>query len=258
MRPSISIVIPCYNHGAFIQEAIRSVEQFPDRSVYELIIINDGSTDGQTREVLKGLQQSGYRVIDQENQGLARARNHGIELSQTEVILPLDADNRLRPRYISLGLEVLARRPEVGIVYGDAWRFGEEDRLWQTGPFDLRRLLAMNYIDACVVMRKEVWRQVGGYDPAVSAIADWDINLSAYEKGWKFHYLQEVLFDYRVGKSSMIHTYNREKEQVEYIARKHGPLYREEFLRQIGIRKQVAFLTADIRTRLLRPFRRSA
>jgi hypothetical protein len=56
----------------------------------------------------------------------------------------------------------------------------------------------------------------------------------------------------------MIHTYNREQEQVEYIARKHGPLYREAFLRQIGIRKQLAFLTADIRTRLLRPFRRSA
>ena len=257
MTPLISIVIPCYNHGPFIREAIQSVELFPDRPACELIIVNDGSTDSQTLEVLKQLRQSGYRVIDQENLGLARARNQGIELSRAEVILPLDADNKIRPRYISLGLDVLAKHPDVGIVYGDAWRFGEESRHWRVGAFDLRRLLAMNYIDACVVMRKEVWRQVGGYDPAVSAIADWDINLSAHEKGWKFHYLPEILFDYRVGKASMIHTYNREKEQVDHIARKHGPLYREEFLRQIGIRKQLGFLAWDLRTRLLRPFIRS-
>jgi glycosyltransferase involved in cell wall biosynthesis len=93
MYPVISIIIPCYNQGQYILDAISSVEQYPDNSVYEIIIINDGSTDEISITVLKSLEEKGYHVLNQNNQGLSMARNNGIAIAKGKYILPLDADS---------------------------------------------------------------------------------------------------------------------------------------------------------------------
>jgi glycosyltransferase involved in cell wall biosynthesis len=82
----LSIVIPCFNDGQFLKEAIASVEACPDQ-IYEIIIINDGSTDLLTRQVLNELRSNGYQVVDQSNQGAAAARNTGVRLAKGDYIL---------------------------------------------------------------------------------------------------------------------------------------------------------------------------
>jgi len=77
----LSVVIPCYNHGEYLLEAIASVEACLD-PVYEIVIVNDGSTDPLTLNVMRHLTDQGYFVLNQENQGLATARNNGIEKAQ--------------------------------------------------------------------------------------------------------------------------------------------------------------------------------
>lgn len=229
----LSVVIPCYNQGEYLLEAIASVEECLDPGI-EMAIVNDGSTEPLTLEVLYYLQTQGYWILHQPNQGLAIARNRGIEAARGQYILPLDADNKIRPEYITKGSEILQNCPEIGIVYGDAQYFGERQGIWQVPDFDRQRLLQGNYIDACAVFRKQVWRDCGGYDgniPDKLGFEDWDLWLSAVEKGWKFYHIPEVLFEYRVRVKSMVSRCQipeNQRKLIRYLRHKHQQLYRTD------------------------------
>jgi glycosyltransferase involved in cell wall biosynthesis len=242
----ISVVIPCFNHGAYILDAIASVETSGDVN-YELIVINDGSTDAHTLSVLNTLRDRGYHVVDLENQGLANARNHGIAIASGRYILPLDSDNKIRPDYMRKGIAILDKSPEIGIVYGDVEFFGGSTGVWSLPDFDLYRLLIGNYIDACAVFRKQVWQDCGGYDPNMPdklGYEDWDFWLGATEKGWQFWHTPEVMFDYRTRSDSMVQTCKQpdnQKRLVHYICAKHIDLYTPRLAEIIADKEFVAF-----------------
>lgn len=225
----VSVVIPCFNHGEFLPEAVASVTNIR-RNDIELIVVDDGSSDGRTCKEMAALIAQGIHVVRQENRGLAAARNAGILSSEGKYILPLDADNHLRSGYIEHGIRILDANPQVGVVYGDAEYFGIRAGHWRVGPFERNRLLQWNYIDSCAVYRRSVWEQNRGYDGAmpIQGMEDWDFWLSALEQGWQFAYVPEVLFEYRVAKESMISRTHGFESQIEtFIAMKHGLLYRQ-------------------------------
>ena len=225
----VSVVIPCFNHGEFLQEAVASVTNIK-RNDIELIVVDDGSNDERTRKEMTALIAQGIHVVRQENRGLATARNAGILVSQGEYILPLDADNRLRVGYIEHGIQILDANPHIGVVYGDAEYIGMRAGRWHVGSFDRDRLLQWNYIDACAVYRRCIWEQNRGYDGTmpIQGLEDWDFWLSAFAHGWKFAYVPEVLFEYRVTGTSMIaRARGSEPSIAEFIAMKHGLLYRD-------------------------------
>lgn len=242
----ISVVIPCFNHGEYILDAIASVEASGEVN-YELIIINDGSTDAYTLSVLDKLRDRGYHVVDLENQGLANARNHGIAIASSRYILPLDSDNKIRPDYMRKGIDKLDESPEIGIVYGDVEFFGETTGVWSLPDFDLYRLMTGNFIDACAVFRKQVWQDCGGYDPNMPdklGYEDWDFWLSAAEKRWQFWHIAEVMFDYRTRSDSMVQTCKQpinQKRLVHYICAKHVDLYIPRLADIIADKEFVAF-----------------
>jgi len=91
---------------------------------------------------VKKLAAEGIKVVQQENKGLAAARNAGIRASRGEYILPLDADDRLRPGCIEHGIRILESNPQVGVVYGDAECFGARSGRWNVGPFDPESIAA--------------------------------------------------------------------------------------------------------------------
>jgi glycosyltransferase involved in cell wall biosynthesis len=233
----MSIVIPCFNHGEFLAEAVASVTDI-ERDDVELIVVDDGSTDERTRRELDDLVAQGIRVVRQENKGLAAARNAGILASQGEYIFPLDADDRLRPGWLDRGILILDSDQKVGVVYGDAQCFGVRSDLWVVGPFESARLLHWNYIHASALYRRSVWEQNRGYDSRMSdgtlpfrGLEDWDFWLGALENGWQFAYVSEVFFDYRVASESMVtRTHGFEKQIEKFIATKHGHLYRHSWL----------------------------
>jgi glycosyltransferase involved in cell wall biosynthesis len=225
MNPRVSIIIPCYNHGQYIREAIDSVEKIADKNLYEIIIVNDGSKDEYTISMMDKLAAEGYHVINQVNQGLGRTRNNGIKAAKGDYILPLDSDNRIRPEYIYESIKILDAHPEIAMVYGDAEFFGDKSKRHVVGEFNLQNMMVENQIDACAVYRKSVWEAVGGYDEKMPIMGyeDWDMWLNMTFKNYKFHYVPEILFDYRVLGNSMLRSISvvNKKRLFRYMDEKY-------------------------------------
>lgn len=215
LKPKVSIIIPCYNMGEFLQETLNSVISYPRKEDYEIIIVNDGSTDEKTLQLLSQLEKS-YNVLHQNNKGLGNARNTGIKRANGEYILPLDADNKIRHNYISESIKILDSDPDIDIVYGNRQKFGEATDCVILHPFSFPKLCAYNYIDACACYRKNIWEKVNGYDEnmPVMGYEDWDFWLRTALQGANFYHLNQVTFDYRVRKDSMVDNSIRNYEIV--------------------------------------------
>src|SRR5205085_5532983 len=187
----LSVVTPCYNQGALLIDAIASVERHAPPNC-ELIIINDGSRDPRTLEILELLRRCGYFILDQDNAGPSAARNRAISLARGRYIVPVDDDNRIREGFVQEAIEVLASSPKVGVVYGDRQDFGLHHKTQRLPDFDLWELLKHNFIDTCSVLRKQVWVDCGGFDTDLRQLEDWEFWIRAAELGWRFHHLSRV------------------------------------------------------------------
>lgn len=226
-QPVVSIIIPCYNHGAYIREALQSILDCEDRHICEVLIIDDGSTDAGTIRELETLQNEGWTIIRQTNQGLSAARNTGIEHARAPFILPLDSDNKIRNTYLRAA-SIMQQDESIDVVYGDACYFGLKDGRWTNQPWSLQRIMLSNYIDACALIRASALQKAGGYDTRLKlGYEDWDLWLRLSFRGCKFHYLPEICFDYRVVKGSMVRTLTGKKERsnavLEHIYELHKP-----------------------------------
>jgi glycosyltransferase involved in cell wall biosynthesis len=171
------------------------------------------------------LEKEGYHVMNQKNQGLGATRNNGIRAAIGEYILPLDSDNKIRPEYIYKSIEILDNQPGIAMVYGDAQFFGDKDRRRVVGDFNLQQLMLENNIDACAVYRRSAWEAVGGYDEKMPAMGfeDWDFWLNLSFRNYKFKYVNEILFDYRILGNSMLRSIDvqRRKAVFQYMNEKY-------------------------------------
>jgi len=250
MTVPVSIIIPCFNQGHYLREALQSIEQCGDKNLYEIIIVNDGSTENATINILEEYKRKGYTVIDQPNKGLGAARNAGIKIAGGKYIIPLDSDNKIRPEMLHEGIKLLDASPDIDVVYGDAEYFGEKTGLWKNGEFNLQRMMIENYIDACAMFRKSTWEKVNGYDEKMPAMGceDWDLWLRIAFDGGKFRYVNKILFDYRYSSFSMIRIIQQEKliALLEYMENKHKGYLNRAYLNSLILlitykRKKLAF-----------------
>jgi glycosyltransferase involved in cell wall biosynthesis len=245
----LSVVIPCYEHGELLVEALASAERSGAPERCELILVDDGSRQPRTREVFQILKDAGYRIIEQPNAGLPAARNRGIREARGRYILPLDADNRLVPAGVAASLRLLDADPRVAVVYGDRMEFGLRAGRISYADFDPGLLLWTNTIDACAVYRREVWESCGGYDPAMTSWEDWEFWIAALARGWRFRHVPEIAFEYRVRPGSMLALAEGEerwRRLYAYVYRKHREYYAEHFADALlAAKEQVAAISAD-------------
>lgn len=220
--PLVSIVIPCYNQGHFLQETLSNLE--PNNSLYEVIIINDGSTSNDSSAHFETISKLGYRVVHQENAGLSAARNAGIALGSGKYVLLLDADNKIELAFLAEAVNVLEKNDNVAVVYGDAQYFGTKSGMWEVGNFNLQKLMLSNYIDACAIVRKSVFEELGGYDTNILMRAgweDWEMWLRIAFNGKVFHYIPRLSFHYRVADKSMVTklagSYETRNNLIDYL-----------------------------------------
>ena len=225
--PKVSVLIPCYNQGGFIAEALTSVEAYaPDET--EIIILNDGSNDQKTVQILEAIAATGYQVLNQENKGLSQARNQMILSSKADYILPLDADNRICANFIENALNILEQQEQTAVVYGHRKEFGMRNDTINIAKFEVDNLLKQNFIDACAVIRKKAVLDLDGYDPKLKALEDWDLWLGLVSKKWEFANLDFTCFEYRVRPNSMVTKLESDDFRLEcfkYIYQKHLSLF---------------------------------
>lgn len=198
----VSIIIPCFNAGDQLIEAVQSAlaQTCPGLDV---VVVNDGSTDARTLEVLAGLTDPRVRVIHQANAGPAAARNRAVEAATGEFILPLDADDKFEPTYAAKALAVMQQRPDVGIVYCDAMKFGAATGIWQLPAYSVREMVIDNVIFCSSLFRKADWAAVGGYNEKLRhGMEDYAFWLKLIALGRDVVKLQEPLFFYRIQASS--------------------------------------------------------
>jgi glycosyltransferase involved in cell wall biosynthesis len=228
-KPKVSVVIPCYNHGQYLHDAVESllVQTYND---FEIIIVNDGSDDSLTNQVVNALGKGEIRVINTPHQGLPTARNTGIKAARGEFILPLDADDEIAPAYIEKAVEAISGDPRIGIVYCEAALFGEQTSRWKLPEYSFSMMLTQNVVFSSALFRKKMWRKVGGYDPRMEyGLEDWDFWLKIIEMGLSVYRIPEVLFYYRVKKGSMADALNEQKTKLfkmyTQIFTNHNNLY---------------------------------
>ncbi len=211
-----------------------SFQDYKSQDLYEVIIVNDGSTDKNTLIVLDQLENEGYHVLHQENQGLCSARNNGIRASGGRYILPLDGDDKVSPELIYESIKLLDDNPSLTVIYSDGEYFGARQGPWIVGPFNLQRLMLWNYMHVSAVFRRSAWEQAGQYDLSLNYLGfeDWDLWLSIAANGGKFHYLQKNLFSYRISPDSMVRKFTPEhyKKLQDFIYHKHAAIISSEHL----------------------------
>jgi len=230
-KPLVSVIMPCYNDGCYLEETVESLRQQTYKHI-ELIIIDDGSDDAKTLQVLERIDFPALRVIHARHGYPAAARNLGVAQARGKYLLPLDADDKIAPDYIQKAMDVLEREPEVGVVYSRADFFGDVEDSWELPDFDVHHMLIDNIVFVSSLMRRSVFDSVGGFDESmVHGIEDYDFFLSVIEKGWKFHRLPEVMFHYRVksGSRSMQFASSQAIYRSTYrmLYTKHRELYHE-------------------------------
>jgi glycosyltransferase involved in cell wall biosynthesis len=200
---AVTVVVPCYNQGRTLPETLASIraQTYPH---IDTVVVDDGSDDPHTREVLSATTWPDTAVVHTDNHGLAAARNEGIRRASGEYILPLDADDLLCPRYVELAVAALGADPSLGIVYCQARLFGARTGRWRLPPYSLGQMLVQNAIFCSALFRRSDWQAVGGYrETMMSGYEDWDFWLSLLELGRGVHMIPQVLFKYRVRPRSM-------------------------------------------------------
>lgn len=225
----VSVIIPCYNDGKYIAEAVESVERC-DKDAYEIIIVDDESSDNETIKTLDLMERRGHKVIKIKHSDLAVARNSGVKEAKYSYFLFLDADNKIEKEYVTESMKILNQNPKAGIVYGDRHEFGLWDGNVDQRDFDISKEIFFNTIDVCAVVRKKTFEDCRGFDENLYIWEDWEFFLNAFEKGWNLIHIPKIMFHYRVREKSVSFRNKIIKNRVEglkYIYQKHYQLFIE-------------------------------
>jgi glycosyltransferase involved in cell wall biosynthesis len=206
--PLVTIVVPCYNYGRYLPDCLASIFGQQSESNFEVIAIDDGSTD-DTADVLASVPEPRLRLVrHRQNRGHVRTVNEGLGLARGTFVARIDPDDRYRPDFLRTALPKFQQFPEVGLVYGDAALIDEQgrltaertDRVHGRADFkgnELVSLLADNHVCApTAIARREMWHQALPI-PDGLAFNDWYFNVMMARR-CEFYYVDRVLADYRV------------------------------------------------------------
>jgi len=229
--PRISVIIPCYNLGQFLDEAVNSVlaQTFQD---FEILIVDDGSTDEDTVRLLADYDRPKTRVWRTPNRGQAAARNLLIGHATGDYLCALDADDRLHPEYFAKALRQFDEDPALTFVSAWVQEFGTHDSVWRQDRCDLPALLAEDTVMTAALVRRSAVISVGGEDEGMPAQGDedWDLWIRLVRAGYRGTIVPEILFNYRRRPGSISTVCTRGQvhlDLIRYLFRKHEDAYRQ-------------------------------
>ncbi|MBZ4417567.1 glycosyltransferase [Myxococcus sp. RHSTA-1-4] len=227
--PRFSVVIPCFNQGAFLAEALDSLraQTLPP---HEIIVVDDGSTDPYSVQRMDELCVGGVKLVRQENRGLSGARNSGIRAATGDWILPLDADDRLAPDALETCATAIAASPEVDVWYPDIQYFGLENFVWKCFHFNPWRQLWENQMVCSSAIRRTVFDAGVLYNERMrQGYEDWEFYIHAcVERGFQARSLGKPIFHYRRWGYSMLSAADAKRAMLVEQLRRERPIFQDE------------------------------
>ncbi len=227
-HPTVSILLPVYNGEKYLLAALESIRR-QTLADWELVVVDDGSTDG-TAGILAGFAADArVRVLRQENRGLPAARNRGLREARGRYVAFLDADDTWRPAYLAKLAEALEGQPRAVLAFA-GWQYLDADghdlpqsivvTAAQVGQLraDLDRRNSL--VPASVVARRASLEACGGFDEALRSCEDWDLWLRLRPLG-DFVAVAEVLVGYRTHAENMSDNIERMERERRKVVEKH-------------------------------------
>lgn len=200
----VSVVIPCYNQGRFLAEALQSVFA-QTHAQLEIVVVDDGSSDA-TASIAASFGQR-IRFLQQPHKGPSAARNLALASCTGAYLQFLDADDMIEPDKIRAQVAFLEARPDIGIVYSDVRYFSSADpderalgpysadgvpftpMLWAAPGTMLEKLIDRNVLAInSALMRRQAAAAVGPWNESLSAVEDWEYWIRCAHAGVRFQY----------------------------------------------------------------------
>lgn len=230
-EPKVSIIVPCYNAAKTVAETLESIQQ-QTLADWEAIVVDDGSTDDSADIINRyATNDERIRYVKQQNQGLASARNMGLQHAQGEFVNFLDADDLLLPEMLARTTLAFVDERESSVAYCSAI-LADESLVDMTATYEpvveefpFRELAAENALPChCLVLRRDLFSRVGEFDRSLKHCHDWDMWLRIARLGVRFVRVPQALVVYRMRPASMSRrgiTFFEAGRTV--IRRGHGP-----------------------------------
>lgn len=247
----VSVIMPCYNDGQYLEEAVRSVKD-QTYSAWELIIIDDGSDDEATLQAIERVRAEGAVILHTDHVRPAGARNYGIEHAHGRYILPLDADDKIDRTYMEKAVRIMESDERIGVVYCEADMFGAKSGRWDLPKYSFQTMLLDNIVFVTALFYREDWEKAGGFNRNMSAgMEDYDFWLGILELGKEIYQIEEVLFHYRIKTVSRTsgfqsdyiqmqavyrQIYDNHKDFYELHQEEYAKILRDALIEQIAVR----------------------
>ena len=227
--PEVSVVVSLYNYADVVTETLSSIVASRDVR-FEMIVVEDHATDDSRAVVRKFIDEHPdvpiALVAKDANEGLAAARNTGFDEARADLVMVMDADNTIYPSCLRKLADALLANADVDAAYSILELFGEQHNIRGALAWDVERLCRANYIDAQAMLRKSMWKRLGGYradDDFVFGWEDWDLWLRLAADGGRALLVTQILGRYRVQRGSMVSITNLATDEAIAAIRRRYP-----------------------------------
>lgn len=247
----VSVIMPCYNDGKYINEAIESIKK-QTYTNWELIIIDDGSDEEDTINIINKINDARIKVLHTSHLRPAGARNHGIEHADGKYILPVDSDDQIDPTYMEKAVRIIESDSKIGVVYCEADLFGEKSGKWELPEYSFDKMLLDNVVFVTALFYRSDWEKIGGFNTNMKAgMEDYDFWLGILALGKTIYQIPEILFHYRIKPVSRTTGFQSDCTQMQQVYRQiydnhkdfyvehneeYAKILRDALIEQIAIR----------------------
>lgn len=239
--------MPCFNQGKYIIESVESVLSQTVKD-FEIIIIDDGSSDKYTRQLLGNMKFPKTKIYFTENKGVSAARNYGIQQSIGTYILPIDSDDKISSTYLEEAIPILDTNNDIKLVYANGVYFDSKTGAIELPDYNQKTMLKQNLIFNSALYRKIDWLNCGGYDETfLTGWEDWEFWLRLINHPKQVHKLKSIQLHYRIAITSRNSTLidKRLEHAEQQLYQKHIDKYLEFYPLPINQLREIDFLRKE-------------